>query len=196
MAYRMDDKKFDIMAFGRNSLGVLESSKDSLEDSLPTPELWFDSIEKYNQEKRIKDDVKTAKKLETALIRLSQLAQDDIFPNAERIRVTADKLDPLRVDGPGVKNIRARIDRFKAAIGMKLDSRRLFVTEDGRIGVGPQSLLETDEIWALDGADVPMIIRKGESESFRFIGEAFVFGIMHGESTIEDPSQLVEVVLE
>lgn len=196
MAYRMDDQKFDIMAFGKNSLDVLERNKGSLEDPLPTPELWFDSMEKYNEEKRIKDDVKTAKKLETALIRLSQLAPDDIFPNAQRIRATADKLDPLRVDGPGVKKIRARIDRFKAALGMKLDSRRLFVTEDGRIGIGPQSLLETDEIWALDGVDVPMIIRKGYSKSFRFIGEAFVFGIMHGEVAVEDPSQVLEVVLE
>ncbi|KAH7009768.1 heterokaryon incompatibility protein-domain-containing protein [Ilyonectria destructans] len=175
---------------------TLITSTDSSSDPLPTPELWFDSMEKYNEEKRIKDDVKTAKKLETALIRLSQLAPDDIFPNAQRIRATADKLDPLRVDGPGVKKIRARIDRFKAALGMKLDSRRLFVTEDGRIGIGPQSLLETDEIWALDGVDVPMIIRKGYSKSFRFIGEAFVFGIMHGEVAVEDPSQVLEVVLE
>jgi hypothetical protein len=60
----------------------------------------------------------------------------------------------------------------------------MFVTEGNRLGIGPQSLHENDQVWVLSGANVPFILRRPSESSanFRIIGEAFVLGVMHGEA--------------
>jgi hypothetical protein len=75
-----------------------------------------------------------------------------------------------------------RIERFNAVVGLTLESRRMFVTKDSRLGMGPQSLECGDEIWGLEGANVPFVLRRSNKENFQLVGEAFVFGAMHGEA--------------
>jgi hypothetical protein len=78
--------------------------------------------------------------------------------------------------------------------------RRFFVTTDGRIGLGHESLQRNDCIAALFGGDYPFILRPatdrllphGPSERqtpseerrdrFRFVGLAWISGIMDGEA--------------
>jgi hypothetical protein len=36
-----------------------------------------------------------------------------------------------------------------------------------------------DEIWLLKGAGVPVVLQASEDETYRLIGGAYVYGIMH-----------------
>lgn len=58
--------------------------------------------------------------------------------------------------------------------------RCFFVTSNGYIGVGPYNIECGDLAVILSGADVPFILRE-EGDGFRLIGDAFIYGIMHGE---------------
>lgn len=60
-------------------------------------------------------------------------------------------------------------------------NRRLFRTRDGYLGTGARSLRAGDEVWILHGAGVPFVLRMRPNGNYQLIGEAFVYGIMHGE---------------
>lgn len=61
--------------------------------------------------------------------------------------------------------------------------RRLFRTRCGYLGTGSRSLKPGDEIWVLHRGDLPFVLRPQPTFGhYRLIGEAFVYGIMHGEA--------------
>ncbi|KAF7945006.1 uncharacterized protein EAE97_005639 [Botrytis byssoidea] len=62
------------------------------------------------------------------------------------------------------------------------DSRTLFRTRKGYLGIGAQSLRPSDEVWVLAGASVPFILRRGEDEFYELVGEIYLHGVMHGEA--------------
>jgi len=75
--------------------------------------------------------------------------------------------------------------------------RRLFLTQEGYFGCGPQALAVDDEVWILGGADTPMVLRKLPSGGYRLIGETYVHGVMHGEAVASvTQAQLQKIVLE
>jgi hypothetical protein len=59
--------------------------------------------------------------------------------------------------------------------------RRLFRTLSNYLGTGPRSLRAGDEVWILHGGSVPLVLRRQRNGNYRLIGEAFVYGVMHGE---------------
>ncbi|PSN66868.1 hypothetical protein BS50DRAFT_600482 [Corynespora cassiicola Philippines] len=61
--------------------------------------------------------------------------------------------------------------------------RRLFSTRLDYLGTGPRSLQEGDEVWILHGGNVPFVLRPvAGGNEYRLVGEAFVYGVMHGEA--------------
>ncbi|KAJ8109359.1 hypothetical protein OPT61_g7514 [Boeremia exigua] len=61
--------------------------------------------------------------------------------------------------------------------------RRLFRTRCGYLGTGSRSLLPGDEIWILRRGDLPFVLRPQPTVGhYRLVGEAFVYGVMHGEA--------------
>ena len=87
-------------------------------------------------------------------------------------------------------------------------SRTLFRTASGVLGVGPLSMEQDDDIWMLDGGDVPVIVRPyyrgrdynwgdvpfalrryqdGHEYRCELVGECYLSGIMYGEKLEEDP---------
>ncbi|KAL1642284.1 hypothetical protein SLS61_009774 [Didymella pomorum] len=61
--------------------------------------------------------------------------------------------------------------------------RRLFKTQNGYLGTGPRSLKTGDEIWVLHRGGLPFVLRRQQKFGhYRLIGEAFVYGVMHGEA--------------
>lgn len=70
------------------------------------------------------------------------------------------------------------------------NGRRLFMTNDGHIGIGPRAMEPGDEVVVLFGGITPFIVRsiwqrRKESEghgSYRFVGESYVHGFMKGEA--------------
>lgn len=94
-----------------------------------------------------------ASKLKSSLVRLWQLNQDGIFPDPARIHATTEILDYRRQPGPNTEEILDRVDTFKAAIGIKLNSRRLFFTEDVRTGMGTYRIDEQEALYSALGQE-------------------------------------------
>jgi hypothetical protein len=191
--YRLDDLKFDIMTFGKGAAGpnneyITGREKPFKPGSLleeSSSRLHFDLLNKVQAESDAigGEKIKTiTKRFEESLERLWKSNPASAFPSPARVRETLDILDQFKVDSPGREKIQENIERFNALVGLTLESRRLFVTKDGRLGMGPQSLECGDEIWGLEGANVPFVLKRSNEENFQLVGEAFVFGAMHGEA--------------
>lgn len=82
---------------------------------------------------------------------------------------------------------RRQLRMFEKKMRRATDGRRLFCTEEGRLGLGPKPVGQeagcTDEVWILHGAKVPFILRREEGDRYRIVGETYVHGIMYGEET-------------
>jgi len=82
---------------------------------------------------------------------------------------------------------------YRGAANYVMRDRRVFRTDTGLLGVGPEDLKLGDEVWVLAGMSTPAIIRRGKGTSTgpgetrsEFLGAAYVHGIMHGEAVAED----------
>lgn len=71
--------------------------------------------------------------------------------------------------------------RFTEAAQNACNGRRLFFTEDGRLGLGPAAMREGDHLCILFGGSVPFILRP-DYQSWRLIGECYVKTLMNGQS--------------
>lgn len=87
-----------------------------------------------------------------------------------------------------------RFRQFDIEVDYMAKSRRYFITEGGRLGLGTRSLGVGDEVWVLGGAETPVLLRKNADGQYRLIGECYVHGIMHGEAT-DLGHKVVEVYL-
>ncbi|QDS75368.1 hypothetical protein FKW77_002406 [Venturia effusa] len=58
----------------------------------------------------------------------------------------------------------------------------LVLTSDERLGWVPSAARDGDEICLLFGAKIPFVIRKVRQGAYVLVGEALIYGIMHGEA--------------
>jgi hypothetical protein len=67
---------------------------------------------------------------------------------------------------------------FFQASAMALKTRCVFITDQGRLGVGTRSVCAGDAVVVLSGADVPFLLRSngGEEGHWRLVGHSFVCG--------------------
>lgn len=203
-SYRIDDTQFDTLAFGKDAASIFQSESatrsDHIEEVLRQRDIRYTYMERREKAKR--DGMNRAelgKKLEDALKRSWEVClsrdQDTAFPDPRRVRKGLEVLYRSAEDQvEEQKEMQRQIDRFSAAMGMKLDSRRLFFTEDGLLGMGPESLENGDEVWEIDGLLTPRVMRRVNSGTFRYVGEAFVLGLTQGERLARaEVSQLVDL---
>ena len=78
--------------------------------------------------------------------------------------------------------------------------RCLFRTNDGRIGLGPNTQRPGDSVWILSGGQVPFILRQvdcNDERRYELVGEAYVHGVMYGEA-VKDmrPEDWQEIVIQ
>ena len=60
--------------------------------------------------------------------------------------------------------------------------RRLFRTSEGHLGLGPRSMRKDDQIWLMDGAYYPFLLRSTPDQNvFIFVGDLYLHGHMNGE---------------
>lgn len=72
---------------------------------------------------------------------------------------------------------------YYTKLRMICDGRRFFATSGGQIGLGPAHTKPGDLICVFYGGDTPYILRKDPAaDTFEFIGEAYVHGLMYGEA--------------
>jgi len=85
--------------------------------------------------------------------------------------------------------------QFKRQSELSLSCRVVFRTSGGLLlGTGPANTQPGDEVWVLSGADTPVILRPSSS-SHRFLGDAYVYGMMNGQALKQFPT-VYNLVLE
>ena len=104
--------------------------------------------------------------------------------------------DLAKPSTPSGKALYDRINAFRLAVEKAGNCRRLFVTANGYIGLGPRSLQPGDEVWIVSGLGTPSVLRPSRTGRFRWIGEAYVHGIMHGEAVQSGRLKFHEIDLE
>ena len=82
-----------------------------------------------------------------------------------------------------------------AAVHSYCLSRRLFISHRGLMGLAHDAIRDQDEIWALAGSKVPIILRPKSDGCYEWLGEAYVDGMMFGELWPADESSLREVMV-
>lgn len=95
--------------------------------------------------------------------------------------------------------VQQEFSRCLWAIRFACTNRRLFITDTGHIGLGPQSSRESDSICVLSGSRMPMILRPAAAD-FEVVGPGYIDDMMQGEvaasiSEEQIQPQLTEFVL-
>lgn len=81
---------------------------------------------------------------------------------------------------------------FQEAMRGACTWRRLVVTEDGHVGLGPQVAEPGDVVCILKDSTMPLLLRpEADSDSFKLVGEAYIQGMMFGEVKISEVEQIV-----
>ncbi|KAJ8133054.1 hypothetical protein O1611_g570 [Lasiodiplodia mahajangana] len=84
--------------------------------------------------------------------------------------------------------------RFELAFRNACQKRKLLLTDDGYVGLGPGSIEEDDLVCLLSGLVMPIILRPTD-KGYQVVGEAYVHGVMFGEAS-RKPSAIASSELE
>lgn len=71
--------------------------------------------------------------------------------------------------------------KYILQMGEKLTRRRVVRSSKGLLGITSLSTEVGDEIWLLSGGLTPYVLRRLKNGNYRFLGEAYAYGIMYGE---------------
>ncbi|KAN0092408.1 Heterokaryon incompatibility protein (HET) domain containing protein [Hyaloscypha variabilis] len=84
---------------------------------------------------------------------------------------------------------RGSADQFDHVVGRRMTGRCIYRTTEGYLGAGPTSMREGDEVWLVEGALVPFIMRPAgdtDERALTLVGETYIHGFMHGEMLTEE----------
>ncbi|KAL9597505.1 MAG: hypothetical protein Q9219_005087 [cf. Caloplaca sp. 3 TL-2023] len=73
------------------------------------------------------------------------------------------------------------VTHFRNAAVSHCAGRSFIQCRDGRPGLAPRNTRKGDVVCLFRGGDVPFLLRPSGAERYRFVGEAFVYGIMQGQ---------------
>ncbi|KAF2973326.1 hypothetical protein GQX73_g355 [Xylaria multiplex] len=86
---------------------------------------------------------------------------------------------------------------YRSTVGCMVDRKSLFVTKGGRMGLSWPVVEVGDEVWILDGANTPFLLRRPNGNDHGtnrlLVGDVYIYGLMHGEGV--DDTEGVESVL-
>jgi hypothetical protein len=71
--------------------------------------------------------------------------------------------------------------RFELAFKNACQGRKLLLTDDGYVGLGPEITQRGDLVCVLSDLVMPIVLRPSD-HGYRVVGEAYVHGIMFGEA--------------
>jgi hypothetical protein len=81
---------------------------------------------------------------------------------------------------------RQNVISYSYVVKRNAETRRCFVTENGFMGLGLESVEEGDLVVIFHGARIPFVIRERNDGDFTLVGGGFVDGIMNGEAIKEE----------
>ena len=111
-----------------------------------------------------------------------------VFPSRKHIEQVMKDCQVTKI-APEVSmaNLRKTVslERYASLLWELYTARRVFLTSEKQLGLGHGSALPGDEVWILQGARTPFVLRRNGNlgdDTFQLIGEAYVHGFMHGEA--------------
>ncbi|KAJ3466462.1 hypothetical protein MRS44_004026 [Fusarium solani] len=122
-------------------------------------------------------------------------------------RIEKDAPDwPLQEPAPPASEV---LDALTEVMGLAVTNRALFVTDDGKMGLGPASIAKGDKIYILPGGRLPFVLRNVEppgnlddrlyfarSKAYTVVGDCFFHGAMDGALGFSQQGSLPMDVLE
>ncbi|KAI0592903.1 heterokaryon incompatibility protein-domain-containing protein [Biscogniauxia sp. FL1348] len=82
-------------------------------------------------------------------------------------------------DDPASKHLNRATDYLEAM--SRMEGWKPFLTKTGYVGLGSAGLGVGDNIAIPYGSPVPLALRRQEDDTYRLVGEVYIFGIMDGE---------------
>lgn len=82
-----------------------------------------------------------------------------------------------------------------AEISRTCVGRQFFYTADGFMGIGPEGAQIDDQVWGLVGGNILYVVRKLEDGFYKFVGECYVHGMMHGEIGERESFEIQDITL-
>lgn len=111
----------------------------------------------------------------------------------QRVRTS---LYPSERDTKLLDTVKRKANVFATAARRFTAGRQLFVTKDGRVGLGPASMDVGDRLLLVAGARMLFVVREIQEGMFELVGETYLHGCMDGELVNRGVAQLAgEVVL-
>jgi hypothetical protein len=136
---------------------------------------------------------------EESLSRVAHLAASDstgLFPKGGQLHNYYASLSnhysrlPLRQAAPENGPVTATAAAFGNSA---LNNMRLFLTTNKYLGKGYHTIKAGDEVWILQGAEIPYVLRPTETGRYRLVGQSYVHGIMHGEALANVQFHTIEI---
>ncbi|KAL6879278.1 HET domain-containing protein [Trichoderma novae-zelandiae] len=91
---------------------------------------------------------------------------------------------------------------FNPWVTQMVRPQAIFITDNGKIGLGPPNITPGQELWIIGGCRVPVILNPppkasdpASDVSVTFHSECFVYGIMKGEAVEGREDQVIEILL-
>lgn len=74
---------------------------------------------------------------------------------------------------------------FEEALRTACSERKMFITDNGCLGLGPQAMRDNDIVCIVSGSIVPLVLRPS-GDTYKLVGEVYIHGIMFGEACVEE----------
>ncbi|KAH7403173.1 heterokaryon incompatibility protein-domain-containing protein [Cadophora sp. MPI-SDFR-AT-0126] len=104
-----------------------------------------------------------------------------------------DPNDPFPTAAEQLNRIERNAAAFHTALSPTMPFRRLYLTEKGYLGLGPESTAVGDQVFMLQSARVPFVLRDNADGSFELIGETYVHEFMDGRMAEELKCELGQI---
>lgn len=128
-----------------------------------------------------------ASDIDESIFRCSKYDYDD---EGAMFGLTSDELfegykELMKITSGFHHDQRQNIISFSYVVKRNSEARRCFVTENGYVGLGLESIEEGDLVVIFYGARIPFVIRERADMDFTLVGGAYIDGIMSGEAIKE-----------
>lgn len=78
-----------------------------------------------------------------------------------------------------------KVNEAEPSIADMVEKRGFFITSQGYFGIGAPTVVPGDQVWILEGGQVPFILKpkavESDSKTFSFVSDAYVHGFMYGD---------------
>lgn len=131
-----------------------------------------------------------------------EFAKTELLPSREAIVAKADlyyqeylQLDPSK-DQYFMPTKSPLVAPFQSRLGGVAGDRCLISTENGLLGLAPNSAKPGDNVVFVRNSPVPFIVRQVAGGRYELVGEAYIHGLMHGELGKEGPVSVEAIILQ